>query len=89
MAIENADFGNRKRKFVYNSAFTIAAYPVWGLYIRFTSTYLNCENQVSERKDNEERMERINEPRSEKTGLRGFRPGPTQTGLYKMAREDG
>ena len=28
------------------------------------------------------------EPRCEKTGLRGFRPGPTQTGLYsnKMAR---
>ena len=24
----------------------------------------------------------INEPRCEKTGLRGFRPGPTQTGLY-------
>ena len=23
-----------------------------------------------------------NEPRYEKTGLRGFRPGPTQTGLY-------
>ena len=23
-----------------------------------------------------------NEPRREKTGLRGFRPGPTQTGLY-------
>ena len=23
-----------------------------------------------------------NEPRCEKTGLRGFRPGPTQTGLY-------
>ena len=22
------------------------------------------------------------EPRCEKTGLRGFRPGPTQTGLY-------
>ena len=22
------------------------------------------------------------EPRREKTGLRGFRPGPTQTGLY-------
>ena len=26
--IENVDFGNRKRKIVYNSAFTIAAYPV-------------------------------------------------------------
>ena len=24
----------------------------------------------------------LNEPRREKTGLRGFRPGPTQTGLY-------
>ena len=26
------------------------------------------------------------EPRSEKTGLRGFRPGPTQTGLYDHRR---
>ena len=28
----------------------------------------------------------INEPRSEKTGLRGFRPGPIQTGLYSHRR---
>ena len=26
------------------------------------------------------------EPRSEKIGLRGFRPGPTQTGLYSFRR---
>ena len=26
------------------------------------------------------------EPRSEKTGLRGFRPGPPQTGLYNHTR---
>ena len=26
------------------------------------------------------------EPRCEKTGLRGFRPGPTQTGLYSYRR---
>ena len=26
------------------------------------------------------------EPRSEKTGLRGFRPGPTQTRLYNHRR---
>ena len=26
------------------------------------------------------------EPRSEKTGLRGFQPGPTQTGLYSHLR---
>ena len=29
----------------------------------------------------------IYEPRREKTGLRGFRPGPTQTGLYKLRKE--
>ena len=27
------------------------------------------------------------EPRREKTGLRGFRPGPTQTGLYQLRKE--
>ena len=27
------------------------------------------------------------EPRREKTGLRGFRTGPTQTGLYKLRKE--
>ena len=27
------------------------------------------------------------EPRREKIGLRGFRPGPTQTGLYKLRKE--
>ena len=26
------------------------------------------------------------EPRCEKSGLRGFRPGPTQTGLYSYTR---
>ena len=31
--------------------------------------------------------QRRNEPRREKTGLRGFRPGPTQTGLYKLRKE--
>ena len=28
----------------------------------------------------------LNEPRSEKTGLRGFLPGPTKTGLYNQRR---
>ena len=28
-----------------------------------------------------------NEPRREKTGLRGFRPGPTQTDLYQLRKE--
>ena len=28
----------------------------------------------------------IYEPRGEKTGLRGIRPGPTQTGLYSHRR---
>ena len=29
---------------------------------------------------------KVNKPRCEKTGLRGFRPGPTQTGLYSHRR---
>ena len=29
----------------------------------------------------------VPEPRREKTGLRGFRPGPTQIGLYKLRKE--
>ena len=32
-------------------------------------------------------MSLIYEPRREKTGLRGFRPSPTQTGLYKLRKE--
>ena len=31
-------------------------------------------------------METVFEPRCEKTGLRGFRPGPTQTRLYSHRR---
>ena len=30
---------------------------------------------------------RTYEPRREKTGLRGFRPGPTQTDLYQLRKE--
>ena len=32
------------------------------------------------------KMKTVYEPRSEKTGLQGFRPGPTQTGLYNHRR---
>ena len=32
-------------------------------------------------------IENTYEPRREKTGLRGFRTGPTQTGLYKLRKE--
>ena len=32
------------------------------------------------------RAYRLIEPRHEKTGLRGFRPGPTQTSLYSHRR---
>ena len=35
----------------------------------------------------QETYSRLYEPRREKTGLRGFRPGPTQTGLYKLRKE--
>ena len=31
-------------------------------------------------------LQRLDEPRCEKTDLRGFRPGPTLTGLYNRIR---
>ena len=40
----------------------------------------NCSLKLSD-------MLYLFEPRREKTGLRGFRPGPTQTGLYKLRKE--
>ena len=40
--------------------------------------YHNISEEVNKRK--------TNEPRCEKTGLRGLRPGPTQTGLYSHRR---
>ena len=33
-----------------------------------------------------DKSKHINEPRREKTGLRGFRLGPTQTGMYSHRR---
>ena len=61
-----------------------------------TSTYMNTGTFVSDKlvavfhADSGETMEYITppffEPRCEKTGLRGFRPGPTQTGLYSHRR---
>ena len=47
------------------------------------NSLLNCLHYLSP----ETELVRIYEPRREKTGLRGFRPGPTQTGLYKLRKE--
>ena len=44
----------------------------------FASVYIHLNRDI---------MSITNEPRREKTGLRGFRPGPTQTGLYKLRKE--
>ena len=54
------------------------------LYMRAMRLVRIISNNAAERK--KERKKR-NEPRCEKTGLRGFRPGPTQTGLYKLRKE--
>ena len=38
------------------------------------------------REHNALKVDKIIEPRFEKTGLRGFRPGPTQTGPYSYRK---
>ena len=41
-----------------------------------------ADNWFNLRSEDQHDLVFTSEPRSEKTGLRGFRPGPTQTGLY-------
>ena len=43
-------------------------------------------DRVADRTDMTKEKNQTNEPRCEKTGLRGFRPGLTQTGLYSYRR---
>ena len=55
-------------------------FSLGALYSVFAVIFVICEiNCVCINVD-------IYEPRYEKTGLRGFRPGPTQTGLYSHRR---
>ena len=50
---------------------------------KHSSTLLFCDVFVTPRSTKDvTSISKIYEPRCEKTGLRGFRPGPTQTGLY-------
>ena len=41
-----------------------------------------ARNQSNKQRNTHPNASYTHEPRCEKTGLRGFRPGPTQTGLY-------
>ena len=65
--------GNPEDRFSHNEAHY---YNV--LFVR------SCErnNQVTAEAEGVVGSVKLFEPRCEKTGLRGFRPGPTQTGLY-------
>ena len=59
-------------------------------------TAFNCSGNVGRKEDGSPvvalgfeilpEVTLIFEPRCEKTGLRGFRPGPTQTGLFSHTR---
>ena len=53
--------------------------PMTVIFPDTDSTYINLWGTVNIYCD-------LYEPRCEKTGLRGFRPGPTQTGLYSHRR---
>ena len=57
---------------------------------KYMKTYIRCKQHKYSTLKHKTIMtttDFINEPRREKTGLRGFRPGPTQTGLYKLRKE--
>ena len=54
--------------------------------VMMVSTYNRKHNASSPMLLDPTRTSLLNEPRSEKTGLRGLRQGPTQTGLYNHTR---
>ena len=63
--------------------FKVCVNPGKGLHeVLLMSTYNLCFYGVL----TNDILQLSSEPRSEKTGLGGFRPGPTQTGLYNHRR---
>ena len=62
------------------SAFQIRKFNSLAMFCGCTARFVSILFENPE--DKYSRDTTLSEPRSEKTGLRGFRPGPTQTGLY-------
>ena len=55
--------------------------------ILFSILFFEISEDILRRKKLIIGLESLIEPHREKTGLRGFRPGLTQTGLYKLRKE--
>ena len=55
-------------------------------YVAVATFYTDCVVTLFEHDNNFHNMPYVYEPRCEKIGLRGSRPGPTQTGLYSLKR---
>ena len=51
------------------------------------SSWIKNKTDIKSSEYSHEKGDEPYEPRREKSGLRGFRPGPTQTGLYKIRKE--
>ena len=62
--------------------FMMTAVRKWKIAAFFLPVWNSSNLGQNDSPQNNERLE----PRSEKTGLRGFRPGSTQTGLYNYRR---
>ena len=54
------------------------------VYVSIAENIISVSPMLIVYNNNEVTVKQLVEPRREKTGLRGFRPGPTQTGLYKL-----
>ena len=82
----NIDFFKHSR--ADNSAVRGRIWSKFDLIREVTNVLVNSKNKEDPNKKEGARVATtLNEPRREKTGLRGFRPGPTQTGLYKLRKE--
>ena len=61
--------------------------PHYRSSISFNFADSNNTRKLKKEHSRKQRGQSTDEPRREKTGLQGLRPGPTQIGLYKLRKE--
>ena len=83
-SIESGD--QEQNRTVISSDTEIMSNSNLGIHVNYGGSHVENSNSDKVGQSEINSVARPFAPRSEKTGLRGFRLGPTQTGLYNQGR---
>ena len=88
MSTHNIGFYEDLIKIIFELASNIIKYaPYFFCCFMYCLKFINVISRIQMYENPSLKKKSVQfEPRCEKTGLRGFRPGPTQTGLYSHRR---